>query len=129
MGRRRRVLAIHRKVAAAPRPSLAVAVAHLRDAALGLVWNFDGYEVTLISLRQGNSGVVIGEHLQIAGLSISDRRHGGQSAFGSDGLRHRPQEDLHRKHFVIEITLVLYFVGVLFSGIKLALFCLFLPGF
>ena len=31
----KRVLAIHRKVAAAPRPSLAVALAHLRDCGFG----------------------------------------------------------------------------------------------
>ena len=46
----KRVLAFHKQVTSAAGPSLSVAVAHILTVALGLLWIFDGYEVTLISL-------------------------------------------------------------------------------
>jgi len=79
-----------------------------------------------------NSGRVILKHIQITGFCLPDWGYRGQSAFWSDGPRGRPQEDLHRNLFVIKITLLLYFVRVLFSGIKtntfLFVFARFLTG-
>ena len=94
-------------------------MAHIRDSCLGtgvdLRWLRSHPH---LPLPQRNSGRVILKHIQITGFCLPDWGYRGQSAFWSDGLRGRPQEDLHRNLFVVKIALLLYFVGVLFSGIK-----------
>ena len=72
-----------------------------------------------------NSGRVILKHIQITDFCLPDWGYRGQSAFWSYSLRGWPQEDLHRNLFVVKIALLLYFVGVLFSGIKTNTFLFF----
>lgn len=72
-------------------------------------------------------------HFQIGfqnfGLSLPDWRNGGKFGFWSASVYSRPQTDIFGKFNIIQITLVLYFFGVLFSGIKTNPFLFILARF
>ena len=57
------------------------------------------------------------DSLQSTSFRLSDRRNGRKFDFWVDGIRDREKKNIFGKYLDIQITLGLYFFGVLFSGI------------
>ncbi len=82
-----------------------------------------------LPLPQLNRRGIFRKHLQITSLRISNGRHRWQSPLRCPGLHPGSQEDLYRTPSLMQITLGIYFIGVLLSGIRTNSFLFVLARF